>query len=174
MISKQKIKVMERNNKEFIELMRDKSNCDIENNTNKVNNENTESIKNDLKVFYKGWKEFVFKKDIMNIALGMIVATSFKNVVSSLVNDIIMPLIIGIGVGKRSNNLFVVLVPGKTNFTYNTLYDAEKDGAVTFNYGSFINVIIYLIIVSLLLYLFTLFVRKIKKQILNNDKKLLK
>ena len=55
---------MERNNKEFIELMRDKSNCDNENNTNKVNNENTESIKNDLKVFYKGWKEFVFKKDI--------------------------------------------------------------------------------------------------------------
>tara|TARA_Y100000589_G_C26849385_1_gene505290 strand:- start:11 stop:469 length:459 start_codon:yes stop_codon:yes gene_type:complete len=134
-------------------------------------NEDSDNIKNNMKIFYKGWKEFVFKKDVINIAFGMIVATSFKNLVSSLVNDIIMPLMIGIGVGKRSNNLFLVLVPGKTNSTYNTLLEAEKDGAVTFNYGSFINVFIDLIIVSLFLYLFTIFINRIKKQILNKEKK---
>ena len=88
-----------------------------------------ESIEKRAKKFYKGWKKFAFKEDIINVAIGMIIATSFKYLVNSLVTDIIMPILIGLGAGTSSENLFIVLVPGKTiNATYNTLEEAKESG----------------------------------------------
>ena len=94
----------------------------------------------------------------------MIIATSFKAVVNSLVTDIIMPILIGLGAQTNTPNLFIVLVKGKNyNGTYNTLKDAENDGAVTLNYGNFIHNFCNLIIISLLLYLIIKFIDRIKK-----------
>ena len=80
-------------------------------------------IKDNVEDFYHGWKKFVFKDSIINIAVGMIVATSFKNTVNSLVVDIIMPIIIGFGVKSNVHDLFIVLVNGEhksKNETYIT------------------------------------------------------
>jgi large conductance mechanosensitive channel len=124
-----------------------------------------DNVEEKLKKFYNGWRSFAFKDNIINIAVGMIIATSFKAVVNSLVTDIIMPILIGLGAQTNTPNLFIVLVKGKNyNGTYNTLKDAENDGAVTLNYGIFIHVFCDLIIVSLLLYIFMKILSKIKKK----------
>ena len=133
-------------------------------------------IKDNVEDFYHGWKKFVFKDSIINIAVGMIVATSFKNTVNSLVVDIIMPLIIGFGVKSNVHDLFIVLVDGEhkpENKSYITLEEAKKDGAVTVNYGSFINIFFDLIFVTLCLYLSLKIIFKIKKKVKKKIKKLL-
>ena len=125
-----------------------------------------EESKKKIKNFYNDWRSFAFKDDIINIAVGMIIAASFKNVINSMVIDIIMPILLGIGVGSHTENLFTILVDGKSgNKTYITLEDAKKDGAVTLNYGLFINVFIDLLFVSLFLYIFLKIINKIKKNV---------
>jgi len=132
------------------------------------------NVEGNLKKFYNGWRSFAFKDNIINVAIGMIIATSFKAVVNSLVTDIIMPILIGLGAKTNTPNLFIILVKGKNfNGTYTTLKDAQNDGAVTLNYGMFIHVFCDLIIVSLLLYIFMKIVSKIKEkenEILENIK----
>lgn len=133
-------------------------------------------VKDNAEDFYHGWKKFVFKDSIINIAVGMIVAASFKNTVNSLVVDIIMPLIIGFGVKANVHDLFVVLVDGENkpeNKTYITLEEAKKDGAVTVNYGSFINIFFDLIFVTLCLYMSLKVIHKVKNNVKKNIKKLL-
>ena len=132
-----------------------------------------EKVGDNVEDFYHGWKKFVFKDSIINIAVGMIVARSFKNTVNSVVVDIIMPVLLGFGVGANVHDLFIVLVDGKEkknmekngiyNFTYITLEDAKRDGAVTLNYGLFINIFFDLIFVTLCLYLSLRIIYRVKK-----------
>ena len=114
-----------------------------------ANDVNKQAIifKEKVNKLYNGWRNFAFKDDIINIAVGMIVAASFKNLVNSLVVDIITPCLIGFGVGTNTEDLFVILRAGSDNRTYNTLQQAKDDGAVTLNYGLFLHVFIDLIFV---------------------------
>ena len=129
-------------------------------------------LKKKIDVFYFGWRKFAFKDDIINIAIGMIIATSFKNLVNSLVVDIITPCLIGFGVGANTEDLFIILREGSSNETYNTLIQAKEDGAVTLNYGLFIHVFIDLIFVSIILYLMMRLIDKIQKEMHEEMKKL--
>ena len=129
-------------------------------------------LKKKIDVFYSGWRKFAFKDDIINIAIGMIIATSFKNLVNSLVVDIITPCLIGVGVGANTEDLFIILREGSSNETYNTLTKAKEDGAVTLNYGLFIHVFIDLIFVSIILYLMMKLIDKIQKEMHEEMKKL--
>lgn len=129
-------------------------------------------LKKKIDVFYSGWRKFAFKDDIINIAIGMIIATSFKNLVNSLVVDIITPCLIGVGVGANTEDLFIILREGSSNETYNTLTKAKEDGAVTLNYGLFIHVFIDLIFVSIILYLMMRLIDKIQKEMHEEMKKL--
>ena len=129
-----------------------------------IPNKEIYDVEKKLKSFYNGWKAFAFKDNIINVAIGMIIATSFKMLVNSLVSDIIMPIFIGIGAKSNTLDLFIILVPGRShNTTYYTLKDAQNDGAVTLNYGNFIHNFCNLIIISLLLYLIIKFIDRIKK-----------
>lgn len=126
-----------------------------------------------LKKIYFGWRSFAFKDNIINVAFGMIIATSFKNVVNSLVVDIITPCIIGLSSGTDTQNLFIVLKQGNTlNITYITLKKAKDDGAVTLNYGLFINVFFNLLFVSFILYLLTKLINSIKNEMKKEMKKI--
>ena len=139
--------------------------CQIEKIENGINH-SANRVGKRVQKFYNGWRKFAFKDDIINVAVGMIVATSFKNVVNSLVVDIIMPILIGLGAENNANNLFIVLVPGKNNNeTYNTLEDAQKYGAVTWNYGVFLTVFLDLIFVSLFLYILLRIIHSIKSDL---------
>ena len=151
----------------------------IENSINKRVNyieqnieENSKIVKKDVKQVYIGWKKFAFKDDITNVAIGMIIATSFKNVVKSLIIDILMPCLIGIGVGSNTEDLFIILKRGQSNITYITLKQAKEDGAVTVNYGLFLHVFIDLLFVSFVLYMLMKVTTKVKKEIKEELKKI--
>jgi len=90
----------------------------------------------------KEFKEFAVKGNVVDMAVGIIIGAAFGKIVDSLVKDLIMPPI-GLALGKVDfANLFVVLKPGTSAGPYLTVEAAQKAGAVTFNYGVFINTIV--------------------------------
>lgn len=96
----------------------------------------------------KEFKEFALKGNMLDMAVGIIIGAAFGTIVASLVNDIIMPPI-GILLGNVDfSALFMILKEGTTPPPYNTLLEAKNAGAVTVNYGNFINNIITFIIVA--------------------------
>jgi len=98
---------------------------------------------------FKEFKEFALRGRVIDLAVGIIVGAAFNSVVNSLVNDIIMPPI-GLLLGKVDfSNLFVTLWGPHLP----TLQDAKTAGAVTINYGVFINNIINFLIVSFAVFL---------------------
>jgi large conductance mechanosensitive channel len=98
---------------------------------------------------FKEFRDFVMRGNVLDLAVGIIIGAAFGAIVNSLVKDIIMPPI-GLLLGKVDfANLFITIRDGaKAAPPYPTLADAQAAGAVTFNYGLFINTIIAFIIVA--------------------------
>lgn len=93
---------------------------------------------------FKEFKEFAVKGNIIDLAVGVIIGGAFGKIITSLVNDIIMPLV-GILLGKVDfSNLFFTL--GSGNFK--TIQEAKDAGVATVNYGLFINNVIDFLIVA--------------------------
>lgn len=96
----------------------------------------------------KEFKEFAFKGNLIDMAVGIIIGGAFGTIVQSLVNDIIMPPI-GLLIGNVDfRDLFVLLKSGTTPGPYTNLAAAKSAGAVTFNYGMFINNLVAFLIVA--------------------------
>ena len=102
----------------------------------------------------KEFREFAIKGNVMDMAVGIIIGAAFGTVVKSLVDDVLMPPF-GMLLGNVDfSNLFLVLKDGATGVSnYSTLADAKADGAVTINYGLFVNSIISFIIVAFALFI---------------------
>lgn len=97
----------------------------------------------------KEFREFAFKGNMVDLAVGVIIGAAFGKVVSSLVNDILMPPL-GLLLGKVDfSNLFINL----GDRDYQTLSQAKAAGAPTINYGLFINHLIDFLIVAFALFL---------------------
>jgi len=95
------------------------------------------------------FKEFAVKGNALDLAVGVVLGTAFGKIVSSLVDDIIMPPI-GLALGGMDfTNRFVTLGPGN----YATLAEAKAAGVATLNYGNFLQAIIYFLIVAFVLFL---------------------
>ncbi len=109
---------------------------------------------------YKEFKEFAIKGNVIDLAIGVIIGGAFGKIVSSLVNDIIMPIIGGL-IGKVDfTNLFISLDGNK----YATLQQAKDAGAATLNYGGvFLNTVIEFLIISFSLFLVVRQINKLKK-----------
>jgi large conductance mechanosensitive channel len=97
----------------------------------------------------KEFKEFIERGSVLDMAVGIIIGAAFGTVVTSLVDDIIMPPVGRLLGGVDFTNLFINLGPG----TYETLAEAQEAGAATINYGLFINTIITFVIVALAVFL---------------------
>ena len=98
---------------------------------------------------WKEFKAFAMKGNVIDLAVGVIIGGAFGKIVTSLVNDIIMPLV-GLLLGDRDySNLFITLGEG----SFSTLAEAKEAGAATLNYGLFINNVIDFIIIA-----FTIFI----------------
>ena len=98
----------------------------------------------------KEFREFALKGNVLDLAVGIIIGAAFTAIVSSLVDDILMPPI-GLATGGVDfSQLFVVL---KGDGTYNTIAQATADGAVTWNIGMFINAVIKFVIVAFAVFL---------------------
>lgn len=112
----------------------------------------------------KEFKEFAMRGNVVDMAVGIIIGAAFGAIVKSLVSDIVMPPI-GLLLGRVDfSNLFVVLKAGQTAGKYITLTEAQTAGAVTLNYGMFINTIISFIIVALVVFLVIKNVNRLKKE----------
>jgi large conductance mechanosensitive channel len=97
----------------------------------------------------KEFKAFAMRGNVVDLAVGVIIGAAFTTIVGSLVTDIITPPL-GLAMGGLDfTNLFVTLKGGD----YATLADAQKAGAVTFNYGLFLNAVLKFLIVALVLFL---------------------
>ena len=92
----------------------------------------------------KEFKEFAMRGSVLDLAVGVIIGAAFGKVVSSLVDDILMPPIGRLLGHVDFSNLFINL--SETHFE--SLADAKKAGAATLNYGVFLNTIINFIIVA--------------------------
>ena len=101
----------------------------------------------------KEFKEFAVKGNMLDMAVGIILGASFSGVVNSLVNDVIMPplgLLLG---GADFSELFVLLKAGVPGGPYATIALAKEAGAVTLNYGLFVNTLINFLVVAFSLFL---------------------
>src|SRR4026208_2019006 len=97
----------------------------------------------------KEFKAFVMRGNVLDLAVGIIIGAAFGTIVKSLVDDLIMPPV-GLALGNVDfSNLFVALKEGaRAAAPYATLADAKAAGAVTLNYGLFINNIVTFLIVA--------------------------
>ena len=111
---------------------------------------------------WSDFKAFINRGNLVDLAVGFIMGVSFAAIVNSLVNDIIMP-VVGLGTGRDFSSLFVVLKQGKTPGPYNTVAAAHSAGAVTLNYGTFVNTIIVFIIVAFVLFMMIRMYMRMKK-----------
>jgi large conductance mechanosensitive channel len=110
------------------------------------------------------FKEFAVKGNVVDMAVGIIIGAAFGTIVTSLVNDVIMPPI-GLLLGNVDfSNLFAVLKDGTPAGPYASLADAEKAGAVAIFYGKVINTIISFIIVAFAVYLLVRSINKLKRE----------
>lgn len=113
----------------------------------------------------KEFKEFAVKGNVADMAVGIIIGAAFGTIVKSLVDDVIMPPI-GLLLGDVDfSNLFAVLKEGaQAAAPYATLAEAQAAGAVTLNYGLFINTVITFLIVAFAVFLLIRSLNKLKKK----------
>ncbi|HUJ90744.1 MAG TPA: large conductance mechanosensitive channel protein MscL [Syntrophorhabdales bacterium] len=101
----------------------------------------------------KEFKEFAMKGNMLDMAVGIVIGAAFGLIITSLVADVIMPPI-GLLLGNIDfANIFSVLKEGKTPGPYATVAAAKAAGAVTVNWGVFINTIINFLIVAFAIFL---------------------
>jgi len=106
----------------------------------------------------KEFKEFAMRGNVLDLAIGFILGAAFGTIVTSFVNDILMPPI-GMAVGKVDfTNLFIDLSGG--GFTKVT--DAKAAGAPTINYGVFLNTVINFLIVAFVIFLLVRQINRMK------------
>ena len=110
--------------------------------------------------FIKEFKEFAVKGNVMDMAVGVIIGGAFGKIVTSLVNDVLMPLIGKLTGGVSFVDLFVNLGEGN----YSTLAAAKEAGAAVFAYGQFIQNIIDFIIIAFCIFLMIKGMNKLKKE----------
>jgi large conductance mechanosensitive channel len=98
---------------------------------------------------FKEFKEFAVRGNVLDLAVGIVIGAAFGKIVTSLVNDLLMPPI-GLLLGRVDfKELFITL----SGASYRTLAEAKAAGAPTFNYGVFLNTILEFIIVAFAIFL---------------------
>jgi large conductance mechanosensitive channel len=111
----------------------------------------------------KEFREFAVRGNVVDMAVGIIIGAAFGKIVESLVKDLIMPPI-GLLLGKVDfTNLFVVMREGAQAGPYLSVEAAQKAGAVTFNYGLFINTVISFVIVAFAVFLLIRAINRMKR-----------
>lgn len=112
----------------------------------------------------KEFKEFALRGNVVDMAVGIIIGAAFGTIVNSLVKDVIMPpigLLLG---GLDFANFFLLLKGGSPAGPYASLTDAQQAGAVTINYGVFINAIVSFLIVAFVLFLLIRSINRMKRE----------
>lgn len=114
---------------------------------------------------FKEFKEFAMRGNVIDMAIGIIIGGAFGPIVGSMVSDILMPPI-GMALGNVDfSNLFVLIKEGsKAAAPYASLAAAKEAGAVTINYGLFINSVISFVIVAFCVFLLVRTMNRLKRE----------
>ena len=114
---------------------------------------------------WKEFKEFAMKGNVIDLAIGVIIGGAFGKIVTSLVNDIIMP-VVGSLFGKVDfSNLYINL----SGQQFNSLQEAQAAGAATINYGLFLNNLINFLIIAFSIFIVIKQINKLKNFTNKND-----
>ena len=108
----------------------------------------------------KEFKEFAIKGNMIDLAVGVIIGGAFNGLVTSLVDNIIMPVITLLTGKIDFSNLFIALDGGD----YATLAEAQKAGAATLNYGTFISGLLNFFIMAFVVFLLVKAMNKLRKK----------
>ncbi len=108
----------------------------------------------------KEFKEFAMRGNVVDMAVGIIIGAAFGKIVTSMVNDVIMPPIGRMMGNVDFSDLFINLSSGH----YDTLKAAKAAGAATINYGTFINTVLDFIIVAFAIFLLVRTMNRLKKK----------
>ena len=113
---------------------------------------------------WKEFKTFILRGNVIDLAIGIVIGAAFGTIVKSLVEDIIMPpigLLLG---GVDFANMFAVLKNGTPAGPYAALADAKAAGAVTMNFGVFINTLISFLIIAFVIFLLVRTINRFRKK----------
>jgi large conductance mechanosensitive channel len=117
-----------------------------------------------MKTIWKEFKEFAVKGNAVDLAVGVIIGAAFGSVITSLVKDVIMPPISVLTGGLDFSNKFVVLRAAKDgSAAFNTSADAAKAGAITWNYGNFVTLVINFLIVAGAIFLLVRMINQLRR-----------
>ena len=114
---------------------------------------------------FKKFKDFAFKGNVIDMAVGVVIGGAFGKIVTSLVNDLITPLISLVTGGANFSELFVILNASKAAegvdvSAIKTIADAQAAGLATLNYGNFIQTVIDFFIIAVSIFLFVTLIQK--------------
>ena len=113
----------------------------------------------------KEFKEFAMRGNVIDLAVGVVIGGAFGLIVTSLVNDVIMPPIGLVTGGVDFSNLFVTLREGlKAPGPYASLQQAKDAGAVTINIGVFLNTVIQFTIIAFAIFLLVRTINRLRRQ----------
>ncbi|GAA4508309.1 large conductance mechanosensitive channel protein MscL [Hymenobacter ginsengisoli] len=111
--------------------------------------------------FVSEFKEFISKGNVLDLAVGVIIGGAFGKIVSSLTDDIIMPVLGVLTNGVDFKDLFFTL----NGQHYKTLEEAKKAGAAAVAYGNFLNAIIYFLIIAFVIFWVVKLANRFKKPV---------
>jgi large conductance mechanosensitive channel len=112
----------------------------------------------------KEFRDFALRGNVVDLAVGFILGGAFGTIVSSLVNNILMPPIGFLLGGVDFSNLFIIIKEGNIAGHYNSLADAQAAGAISINYGLFLNSVISFVIVAFTMFMLVKVMNKLKRQ----------
>lgn len=122
------------------------------------------------------FKKFIMRGNVIDLAVGVIIGGAFQKIVTSLVNDMIMPVIGLITGGINFNDRFAILrlpdggLPdGVTVDSVTTLTQAKEYGITTFNYGSFVTAVIDFLIMAVVIFLMVKIINKINDLVIKKE-----
>ncbi|MBP2669579.1 MAG: mechanosensitive ion channel protein MscL [Deltaproteobacteria bacterium] len=112
----------------------------------------------------KEFKAFAMRGNVIDMAVGIIIGAAFGTIIGTLVSDVLMPPI-GLLLGNVDfSNLFIVLKEGTTAGPYATVAAAKGAGAVTLNYGLFLNTVVNFVIVAFAIFFLIRGMNALKKK----------
>ena len=111
----------------------------------------------------KEFKEFAIKGSAVDMAVGIIIGAAFGSIITSLVKDIIMPPVSLLTGGLDWSNKFMILRDAPGGGTFATAADAAKAGALTWNYGNFVTLIVNFLIVAFCIFLLVRALNNLKR-----------
>jgi large conductance mechanosensitive channel len=112
----------------------------------------------------KEFKEFAMRGNVIDMAVGIIIGAAFGTIVNSLVQDVIMPPI-GLLLGNVDfSNIFAIIKEGKVPGPYASIAAAKAAGAVTINFGVFVNTLISFVLVAFAVFILVRAINRLKRQ----------